>query len=175
MVKQDHSQGVKAHLNVMVLGAFCAFALCLLPVIGLFVFGLESATCSFVQGSCKYDPRTERPSRQFIRVAPEQHVVQYIKDQMRQFGTFPPGAGSGVATITPVLVTARGFNTDWHVVANVLVEITYSDGRIQEELFELLSYTNTQLLGIETIMMEAEFGPIKQCDQSPTGRWDCHQ
>jgi hypothetical protein len=171
---KEKSQTRIRRASQVVLATFCG--LFVFAAIGAVAFGMETGSCSILQASCRYDPRTEQPSMFFIKQGPEPFVLQYIRGQIQQSGTFPPTAGSSVVSITPVLVTAHGFNTDWHVVAEVTIEIKYTDGHTQQPVFEVFAYDGNSFMGIENSIIETRFGLVTKCDQnSPGGIWHCHQ
>ncbi|HET7078732.1 MAG TPA: hypothetical protein VFM49_14945, partial [Chloroflexia bacterium] len=137
------------------------------------VLAISAPPCNLVTGTCRYDPRTERPNPYFIEQPPEPVVVQYIAAQAQQNGTFPPGATSSVVAITPTLVTANGFYTDWHVVADILVDIGYADGGVRSEVFELMEKGSSSGIWLGESVFHTRFGPITQCDQSWARIWHC--
>ncbi|MBF6613071.1 MAG: hypothetical protein IVW55_08080 [Chloroflexi bacterium] len=140
------------------------------------VVGLVAAAypCDIVNGSCRYDPRSQRPSPLFIAQAPEPFVVQYLNGQIKQNGTYPPGATSRVASFTPVLVRAGGFYSDWHVPAQVVVRIGYVDKSEQEVVFELFERRTWQIFGLENTQMGVEYGAVTECGHTLSRSvWNC--
>lgn len=134
---------------------------------------LETPTCNYLSATCQYDPRSQQPNTMFIEQPPEPFVVQYIQDQVTQYGTFPPGATSHVVSVTPTLVTAAGFNSDWHVTAHVYIDVGYINGSVQQQIFNVMANGSRSLLFDDT--MYASFGPLGQgqCQRHFVGTWSC--
>ena len=152
------------------------FALSILGVLGLVrmrALALETAPCSFAQGICEFDPRTQHPGSMFIEEQPEPLVVQYIKDQTKRYGTFPPTATSPVVSITPTWVKAVGFRSDWQVIVDVWVEIYYMGGNTQKEQFEFMGNGYSIFEDLESSTMHVKFGPLQECAQHNSGTWYC--
>jgi hypothetical protein len=137
--------------------------LAFVTLIGVGIAVLETPTCSFLRGTCEYDPRTEKPSSLFISKPPDQPIVQYIQDQIKLGGTFPITAASSVLSVTPIWVYAEGFNTDLHIYARVRVQVHYADSTDRYFEFDLNAQQDTQLFGIESSTMLARFKPIGAC------------
>lgn len=133
----------------------------------------ETSTCSFLRGTCGYDPRIQHPSSMFIAQPPEQFVVQYIQDQIKLNGTFPVTATSMVSNVTPSWVSAWGFNTDWHVQADIIVQVHYTSASTAAFDFQVMEKTASNLLGIENTTMFVGFGPLETCDASSSGILHC--
>jgi hypothetical protein len=150
--------------------------LAFVTLIGAGIVVLETPTCSFLRGTCEYDPRTEKPSSLFISNSPEQFVVQYIEDQMKIGGTFPISVSSSVLSVTPIWVHADGFNTDLHIWTRVRVRVQYLDSTDRYFEFDLNAQEDTQLFGIESSTMLARFKPISECgvDTMRADTFYCH-
>ena len=143
--------------------------LAFVALIGVGIILSETSTCSFLRGTCGYDPRTQQPSSMFIAQPPEQFVVQYIQDEIKQYGTYPITATSTVSSVVATWVHAHGFNTDWLVQADVIVLVQYNTEAERHFDFELMGQTARTLLGIENTTMFVGFGPLRECDIGPTG------
>ncbi len=129
--------------------------------------------CSFWEGKCAYDPRVQRPNTLFIEHPPEAAIVRYIEEQAKLHSTFPPNAGFPITSIEPTWVSAWGFMTDWHVVANVKVAVRYSDQTSRTLHFEIMERLSSPLSFMEKTTMHASFGPPANCEPSPSGAWHC--
>lgn len=156
-------------------GGWIFFALFVVGGFGALVALVAAAyPCDIVNGSCRYDPQSQRPNPFFIARAPEPFVVQYLNGQIKQNGTYPPGAPSGVASFTPVLVQAGGFYSDWHVPAQVVVRIKYVDKSVQEVVFELFERSTLQLFGLGNTQMQVEYGAVTECGHTLSlSVWNC--
>jgi hypothetical protein len=151
--------------------------LCILIQLAIFVWiGAAGGglACSFLHGTCQYDPRTQHPNFLFVSQPPEQAVARYVRDQVQRSGTFPITSTQQVASIEPVWVSAWGFYTDWHVQADVRLRISYSGGNEEEFNFELLEKSASTILGLENTTMFAVFGPIERCNESYAHIWHCN-
>jgi hypothetical protein len=140
-----------------------AVMLAVVVLIAVGIVASETSTCSFLRGTCVYDPRTQHPSSMFISQPPEQPIVQYIRDQIKVGGTFPITATSSVLSVTPIWVYAEGFNNDLHIYARVRVQVQYTDSTDRYFEFDLNAREDTQLFGIANSTMWARFKPISEC------------
>lgn len=152
------STRLKSWRTYMLMGILAFVAL-----IGAGIAVLETPTCSFLRGTCEYNPRTEKPSSLFISNPPEQPIVQYIENQIKIGGTFPISATSPVLSVTPIWVHADGFNTDLHIWTRVRVQVQYANYTDRYFEFGLNAQEDTRLFGIESSTMFARFKPISEC------------
>lgn len=158
---------IRSAIGILFIGITCLF-------LQLFTFAF--GRCSIFPAECQYDPRTQKPYALFIQQPPEIAVAQYIEEQARLQGTFPFNFGypnTSVTSITPTFVKAGGFFTDWHVVAEVGVDVGYSDQTTQHLKFELMESGASTLSLLKDTVMMTTFGPLRECDQSSSGTWHC--